>query len=271
MDNIAEIISKIKQGNMILANSCTTEQELCQTETLVFDCDICKDTGTVYYNDTNGAAQCKCQEVKHYKKIMESSGISDADKSKTVNAYKPKLDKDGKEHVKQREAKTLATEYIMNFDKIKTSRNNSIALLGQPGSGKTHLIIAIANALLKQKIGVLYMPYREVITQLKQVINDDVEYQMQINKYKNAPVLLIDDLFKLSVRDGKINESEMRIMFELINFRYLKQLPILVSSEYMASKLIDYDDATGSRIIEMCKGRIVEMVGKELNYRMNDI
>jgi DNA replication protein DnaC len=64
------------------------------------------------------------------------------------------------------------------------------------------------------------MPYREAITQIKQVINDEEEYQAQMNKLKNAPVLLIDDLFKWATKDGKVNESELRIMFELINFRY---------------------------------------------------
>jgi DNA replication protein DnaC len=86
-----------------------------------------------------------------------------------------------------------------------------------------------------------------------------------------APVLLVDDLFKGATKDGKINESEMRIMFELINHRYLKQLPILVSSEYSLNKMIDYDDATGSRIAEMCKGRIVELKGRELNHRMEGL
>lgn len=202
---------------------------------------------------------------------MESSGISDSDKTKTVNAYKPKIGADGKENIKQRQAKAIAIDYIKNFQDIKSTRNNSAAFLGQPGSGKTHLTIAISNELLRNGVGVLYLPYREVITQLKQVINDDEEYQLQMNKYKSAPVLLIDDLFKGVTRDGKANESEMRIMFELINNRYLKQLPILVSSEYSVNKMIDYDDATGSRIAEMCKGRTVELVGKELNHRMEGL
>lgn len=202
---------------------------------------------------------------------MEASGISDSDKSKTVNAYKPQIGKDGKEHIEQKKAKAIAVEYIKNYQTIKSNRNNSIAILGQPGSGKTHLTIAIANELLRRGVGVLYMPYREVVTQLKQVINDEEEYQSQMNKFKTAPVVLIDDLFKGATKDGRINESEMRIMFELINHRYLKKLPILISSEYFARQIVDFDDATGSRIVEMCKDRIVELMGKELNHRMEGL
>jgi DNA replication protein DnaC len=244
-----------------------------------FECELCQDTEfiitdkplyTVKENGENRqiyvpvAEPCKCRELKYYKRIMEASGISNNDKTKTVNAYEPKSDK-------QKEARAIAIDYIKNFEAIKTSRNNSISLLGQPGSGKTHLTIAISNELLRRKIGVLYMPYREVVTHLKQVINNEEDYQSQIGRYKTAPVLLIDDLFKGATKDGRPNESEMRIMFELINHRYLKQLPILVSSEYFVSQLIDFDDATGSRIVEMCKGRIVELRGEELNHRMEGL
>ena len=98
--------------------------------------------------------------------------------------------------------------------------------LGQVGSGKTHLAIAISNLLLDKGIGVIYMPYRDSITNLKQSILDEENYQREISKYKNAQVLLIDDLFK-----GRITESDVNIMYEIVNYRYFKNLPILTTSE----------------------------------------
>lgn len=162
----------------------------------------------------------------------------------------------------------MAVEYITNFASIRQDRNNSVAFLGQIGSGKTHLTIAIANALLKNGIGVLYMQYREAITNLKQLITDDFEYQQALNRYKTASVLLIDDIFKGAINQGRVNESEMRIMFELINYRYLTKLPVLISGEYDIDTIISMDEAIGSRIAEMCSGRIVIFKGKHLNHRM---
>ena len=43
---------------------------------------------------------------------------------------------------------------------------------------------------------------------------DSEYYGMVISKYKICDVLLIDDLFK-----GKINESDINIMFEIVNYR----------------------------------------------------
>ena len=55
----------------------------------------------------------------------------------------------------------LAKEYVKNFD--KSCKNKSIIFVGQVGSGKTHLSMAIANSLMEKGVGVLYMPYRDNI------------------------------------------------------------------------------------------------------------
>ena len=208
---------------------------------------------------TNTARPCKCREVKIYKRILENSGISEAFQKRTfknfITTNKPQQVID---------ARNMAIRYVKEFDNLKDAKNNSIAFLGQVGSGKTHLSIAIANELMKKNIGVLYMQYREAIIQLKQCIMDEENYNREIDKYKNATVLLIDDLYK-----GKITDSDRNIMFETINYRYLKSSPIIVSSELTVDAIIDIDEAIGSRIVEMCKGHIFEFSGQELNYRLS--
>jgi len=167
----------------------------------------------------------------------------------------------------------MAIDYCQNFETIKDTEHNSIAFLGQVGSGKTHLSIAIANELMKQNVGVRYMQYREDVMRIKQSVVDDVAYNKEVSKYKNATVLLVDDLFKGAVHKNRmgyeyVNEADLRAMFEIINYRYLKKAPMIISSEYTADQLLDFDEAIGSRIIERCKGHIMELHGMELNYRL---
>ena len=71
------------------------------------------------------------------------------------------------------------------------------------------------------------------------------------------------------LRNGKVTESDVNIMFEIINHRYLNNKSIIISSELFQEDLLKFDEAIGSRIIEMCKGRIVEIRGIENNYRLN--
>ena len=160
--------------------------------------------------------------------------------------------------------KDTATVYFNDFDDIRDKRRNSFMLCGQVGSGKSHLTIALGINFLKRKVDVMYMPYRDIITKVKQNMIDESQYKRLIYKYQICDVLLIDDLFK-----GKINESDINIMFEIINYRYLNFLPVIVSSEFSIDRLLDFDEGVGSRIYEMCKDYIVEVDKNVMNnYRL---
>ena len=128
---------------------------------------------------------------------------------------------------------------------------------------KTHLSLAIANTLMKSGIGVVYMNYREDMTFIKQNILDSLVYNKYLNRYKNARILLIDDLFK-----GNITPSDIHIIFAIINYRYFNNKPIIISTEKYKSDLLKIDEAIGSRILEMCDRFNIEVRGKGLNYRI---
>ena len=193
----------------------------------------------------NEAVPCECRQVRQAEEILKKSGISEEFRNKRFNNFNYKE----------------AYMYTKNFKSLEKERCNSIMFMGQVGAGKSHLSLAIANELMEDGVGVVYMSYREVITRLKQNIMDEVYYHRVMGKYKNARVLLIDDLFK-----GKVTESDINIMFELLNFRYFNKLPVIVSCEMDVDRILSVDEAIGSRLVEMCK--CVEVKGKKLNYRM---
>jgi DNA replication protein DnaC len=247
MEQISNLMDRV--NHILNSTSHSTQQA-------THNCELCKDTEWIINTETNSAKPCKCQEAKRYKRILENCGISEAFLKKNFNNYTPK-------NAAQREAKETAQAYAKNFETIRNERNNSIAFLKQVGSGKTHLSIAICNTLMEQGTGVRYMQYREVITRLKQNMTDEAYYQNEMHKYKECPVLLIDDLYK-----GKTTESDINLVYEIINHRYLKGMPIILSCEYDMDKLLEFDEAIGSRIAEMCKGKIIEFIGIELNDRL---
>lgn len=231
-------------------NSLSTQEDYSE-----YNCNKCRDL--TFIIEDNIATPCECREVKLAKEILRNSGISEEFRRKTFNNYDYSL------NIHTINAFTKAKTYSNEFRIKLPSRNNSILFLGSSGVGKTHLSLAIANALMDDNIGVIYMSYREVITSLKQNIMDYEYYTKAVSKYKNAKVLLIDDLFK-----GNISKSDVNIIFEIINHRYFNNLPVIISSEKSVDELILIDEAIGSRLIEMSKGNIVEVKGKKLNYRI---
>lgn len=226
------------------------------TTQVLYECDKCKDLEYIIDKKTNTARICECAERKQYQRILQKSGISENFKKISFKEFETKTEW-------QKNAKSMAIDYAKKFENIEKERNNSIAFLGNCGSGKTHLSIAIANNLMSKNIAVLYMSYRDIVTKIKQIITDDEAYNKELSRYKNARVLLIDDFAK-----GKTTESDINIMFEIINYRYLNSKAIIISSELTQERLLDFDEAVGSRIIEMCRGRIGEVLGLENNYRL---
>lgn len=225
----------------------------------LYKCDVCKDTGWIIENNESMQPtfkRCKCQDINSSRNIWVQSGINPDNSDKTFKTFEVinELTKNMKD---------ITTNYYMKFKSIRNDRKNSIAFLGQPGCGKTHLTIALGLNFLKNKINVVYMPYRDVITTIKQNMLDSDYYKKTLVKYQTADILLIDDLFK-----GKITEADTNIVFEIINYRYLNKLPVIISSEHLVEKLLGIDEAIGSRIYEMCKDFIIEIEGKENNYRL---
>lgn len=223
-------------------------------------CKKCGGTTWILYKDENGreyGKPCECREAVIAAGIMRSSGISEGDLKKGFSEFQTF----GEDALSR--AKNTAISYFKAFNDIKDQRVNSILLCGASGRGKTTLGMAIANNLMKSGTGVMYMPYRDEITTLKQEITDEYNYTTHMNRLKNASVLFIDDLLK-----GKITESDVNIMYEIINYRYLQRKPLIISTEKTVPELIAFDEAIGSRLVEMSKDFVVTFDKSIMNYRL---
>lgn len=224
-------------------------------------CPKCNGTGHLIITDENGYEyyrECECQEVVKAKARLKASGISEEFLKKGFKNF----DDRGLEALKK--AKNIGLSYCKDFPDIRNTKRNSVLYMGQVGSGKTHLSMAICNAIMEHyKTGVLYMAYREEMVRIKQTVNDEINYNNAINRFKQCPVLMIDDLLK-----GKSTEADVNILFEIINYRYVNNMPMIISTEKTQNELLDFDEGTMSRIIEMSRGHSVEIIGREYNYRL---
>ena len=92
--------------------------------------------------------------------------------------------------------------------------------------------------------------------QLKALVNEAEEYQRLIAPLKTVDVLYIDDLFKPTLDDyGKRRyptAADVKLAFEIINQRYMDGLWTIISSEWTMEEMAAFDEATASRIAEMC-------------------
>lgn len=226
-----------------------------------YKCPLCEDRGFIVQDDGKGhdfAKRCRCYAVTRAKELLGQSGISEEFCRKTFENYYPGGS------VQLERAKAKAEGYVRDFMEFEHGKHNSILFSGQAGAGKTHLGMAVCNSLLNMRsVGVVYMSYRNAVTEIKQTVTDKENYYAIINRYCNARLLYIDDLLK-----GRTTEADLNILYEIVNYRYMHNKPMIISTEKLPESLIEFDEAIGSRILEMCRGNIVILHGQELNYRM---
>lgn len=225
-----------------------------------YECEKCLDMGFVLEkrDGREVAVKCECFEKRRSRIRLKNSGISEELQKKGFREF------DCRGIAVLEEAYKKARMYYQGFLTSEPERHNSIIFCGQSGAGKTHLGMAICNNLLNVcGVGVTYMAYRNAITAIKQTVTDRENYYAAISPYCNARLLYIDDLLK-----GRPTESDLNILYELVNYRYMHNKPVIISTEKLPEELIDFDEAVGSRILEMCRGNIVVLQGKELNYRL---
>ena len=73
----------------------------------------------------------------------------------------------------------------MRYCKKFENEKGSFLLTGSPGTGKTHLGIAIMIQLVNQNVGCKYTEYISLIMSLKQCCMDVINYNKEMDKYKN--------------------------------------------------------------------------------------
>ncbi|WP_369999724.1 ATP-binding protein [Paenibacillus sp. RC84] len=204
--------------------------------------------------------ECDCINDRQIEKAFRSSQISFEFRKKNFDNF------DLGVLGPVRDAYHCTRSYTEQFHRVSVSRHNSIALLGPPGCGKTHLLMASANSLISQGVKVQYFPWVEGFNEIK----DDLSVlKERILTLQQAEVLMIDDMFK-----GRREPTEFQLeqAFAIINYRYMEKLPVMISSERDIRTMCNYDDALGSRIYDMCKDYLVIIQGDrfKLNYRMRE-
>lgn len=226
----------------------------------IYQCEKCKDTGVIvkeYVNEfglnAQGSRECDCSKAKRFQKRIEKSGLKDKFETLTFDNFDAYNDE-------------LKLNKALAIGFAKEDLSNTILLLGQSGSGKTHLATAICKEILYGKnIPLIYESYREIIGNIKPLTMNLEERVKAIGVYKDAPVLYIDDLFK-----GNTTGTDESIIFEILDYRYSRKLKTIITSEKSIEELFQINEALAGRLVEDSKGHILRFKETK-NYRLKDL
>lgn len=156
---------------------------------------------------------------------------------KTFDAFKA-------DDEKQAKVLRVCREYAENFDK-HFNEGRSLLLLGNVGTGKTHLAAAIADHVITQQgCTALYRTVYGILQYVKGSFDREAEYNETdaFAAFIEPHLLIIDE-----VGATKTTEFEQQTLFNIINGRYEQQIPTIVISNLMPEELVI---ALGERCVD---------------------
>lgn len=269
---LKDILSKLNEEHGIESNYSPQEHERLKVqwyndsvgnlnELDGHDCEECKNKGYIAKLGENGLevhTPCKCQKVRATLKRARASGLGDIIREFTFKKFITTENW-------QEGIKTTAMEFCAD------KSANWFYIGGQVGAGKSHLCTAIAAHYIKAGNDVKYMLWIEESKVLKALVND-IRYAEHIEPYKTVDVLYIDDFLKVQNGENP-TPADIKLAFEIINHRLLETDKItIISSEKMLDELMEYDEATMSRIYQQTgKYKINIPKDRNKNYRLKGV
>lgn len=223
------------------------------------DCPLCKNKGVIYILFENEldvydqVTECSCMVERNSKSILKSSGLYRDFETKTFERFITKTEW-------QKKYKELAIDYTEN------SKNEWFTILGQSGSGKTHICTAISKTLIEKGFDYKYFPFAtdmpRLASRLKSgFINVKEEAEYEFDRLKKTKLLYIDDFLKIPNYD---------YIFEIIDYRYKNNLKTIISSEKSFNDITKIDEAVAGRIHEMSGKYIINgAIEKGRNFRVS--
>lgn len=163
-------------------------------------------------------------------RFLSGSGVPLRFQGKGFDAYKAKA-------ISQQKARNRAMRYAEKFNEgIKTG--TSMIFCGKPGTGKTHLSCAIVEYIIHHHgRPASYTTAFHMIQKVKESYSKKTEKSERevIESYRRPDFLVIDEV---GVQHG--TESDLLILYQVINSRYERCRPMLLISNFPEDELVEY-------------------------------
>lgn len=116
----------------------------------------------------------------------------------------------------------------------------SLAFYGDYGTGKTHLLAAIANAVTGRGASCRFASVVSLFDALQERIQQKGDYHDLLRRAIAAPLLVLDDLDKL-----KPSEFREETLYKILNGRSAAGLPLALSSNSAPDELVRWIGGAG--------------------------
>lgn len=188
----------------------------------------------------------EAQEKRELQERYEKSGAPERYYRESIDTYKVSNEMQGK-------ALQAARGFIYA---IKRGEFKSFVMIGNAGTGKTHLACSIVRAL-----GGKYRTAPDIVEELRRAKSftaNETEAKI-IDYYGHTPLLVIDEIGR-----GISATDEKYMIYQVLNARYNTRKPTVLISNHKKAEFLQYIGvAAADRLVESAE--LIEMNGE--SYR----
>lgn len=209
-ENKPEACSSCKNKHYLLFNEGgRVHGRLCEC----FHCAECGGDGKIVTQDERGItfiATCRCAIMRKRLLLLSDAGIP----GKFADA---EFDNFKRAHQSQGTAKRVAMDFVSDYAAASERKPpRGLVFMGEPGIGKTHLMVAILKQLiLEHGVDGRFVDFFQLLADIRHGYSEDMSDQAIIRPYLRSSVLVIDELAK-----GRNTEWELTVLDEFISSRY---------------------------------------------------
>lgn len=216
---------------------------------------------------------CKCEDIKLAKRALELSKKSRLDKlqrifndnslinqslkSATFKNYHPTSEELGN-------AKRKLMKYVKEFDKNKS---HNLLLVGNYGTGKSHLAVAITKELINAGYSCLFLSVPKLLTKIKQSFDGNTKFKEAdiLELIESVDLFVLDDLGTEYTNQHRDNDNWTHTkLFEVLDNRSGK--PTIFTTNLSSKELeMKVNTRNLSRILDGTE--VIEMNGTDYRRR----
>jgi len=187
-------------------------------------------------DEAREAERQRREAIAEWERALGTAGIPERFRSRTLESYRA-------DSPQQQAALRFATDYANNFPEVTKSGRGGV-FIGKPGTGKTHLAVGIALAIMEDGYSALFTTAMRALRRVKETWSrDSEETEREAIAALVYPHLLILD--EVGIQFG--SDTEKLILFDVLNERYEKRKPTLLLSNLTLAEVRDY---LGERIFD---------------------